>query len=120
MIKGKNKMRKLILTSGFSWIFLLSIARSHKIVRLEPTLEDYIFGIASQPLSGLLWVGGMFTIFIISMIVMGKPAVLVMVAIFTLIIFSIIIHNGKKTNLTISETMKMAYLHIRKSIFIRH
>lgn len=122
MGKGKTRARELILTSGFSWLFLLSIARSHKILKLEPTLEEYIFGIAKQPLYGMECFIFLLAVFIPSFIMADLSFffIISMTAIYTLMVMPIVIYNGMKTNLSVIETMKMSYLHIRKIIFIRH
>ncbi len=122
MKKGKNKARELILSSGFSWLFLLDIARSHKKLKLEPTLEKYIFGIAAQTFNEVLWISCTSLAFIALMFFFDNEPVLIviMALIFTLVTIILIIYNGLKANLTIPETMRMAYLYIRKIIFVRH
>jgi hypothetical protein len=119
MKNEKEKTRKLILTSGLTWLFLLDLARSHNKLKLEDTLEKYIFGIASQTFNNVFGIGGTSVIFILLMCVLGYTAILIfsMAAILTLITIVLIIHNGIKANLTISETVKLAYLYIRKTIY---
>jgi hypothetical protein len=120
MKNEKGKTRKLILTSGLSWLFLLDVARSHGKLKLEDTLEKYIFGIASQTFNNVFGIGGTSVVFIALMCVLGYVPILIfsMTAIFTLITIALIIYNGIKANLTISETVKLAYIHIRKTLFI--
>lgn len=121
MKKEKTKTRKIILTSGLTWFLLLEIARSHKKLKLEGTLEKYILEIAYQFFDGVLWIGGTFVVSVALMFAFGNSprVIIVMAIIFISITATLLIFNGIKAKLTITEAAKLAYIHIRKTLFIR-
>lgn len=115
----KTKSTKLILESGLPWILILNIARSRKKLKIKDTLEKYILNIAAQTCNEVSGIAGALLLFIVLMVIFDIEGKVIVAGASLLLVAFLIISNGIKANLTVSETIKLLYLHIRILLITR-